>query len=85
MHGFDQERWEKEAVKIMADANHAKYSQNAHLGQMLKDTSPKVLAESSPHDLFWGTGKSVHARDAFNGWKGQNKLGEVLINIRDNL
>ena len=36
-----------------------KYGQNDHLMSLLKDTSGTVLAESSPFDLTWGTGKRI--------------------------
>ncbi len=56
-----------------------KYGQNERLMNLLKDTSGTVLAESSPFDLTWGTGKRITDPSAFSqNWQGQNLHGKLL-------
>ena len=53
---------------------------------MLKATGKKLLVQSSPHDKFWGTG--LHMRDKninqMHLW-GNNKMGELLMEVRSEL
>ena len=62
-----------------------KYSQNEDLKQYLKDTGTTTLAESSPFDLTWGTGRRMTHDQAFdkNNWPGQNLHGKLLMEVRN--
>ena len=54
--------------------------------EFLKTTQPLQLVESS-FDPMWGTGlplKNAHSTDPTH-WKNQGLLGEILMEIRDNL
>lgn len=82
---FDKGAWESVAEKCMIEANEAKYSQNPHLAKLLKETLPLKLAESSPFDKWWGTGKSVRHPTAHKDWDGKNIMGDILTNIREKL
>ena len=56
------------------------------LAEFLKTTRPLKLAESS-FDTLWGTGLplwNMHCTDQ-NHWKNQGLLGEILMEIRDEL
>lgn len=81
--GLSAKTWQPRAVDVMYEGLYAKFSQNPHLAQLLKETQPKRLAESSK-DSFWGTGKSLSDKTAFV-WDGSNKLGETLMLVRDRL
>ena len=83
--GFDKVAWEPIGIKHMIEATEAKYNQNPHLAKLLLETAPLVLAESSPFDTFWGTGKSLRHPTAHKDWEGKNKMGEILSQFRDNL
>jgi len=83
--GFDRIAWEPIGINHMIEATEAKYSQNPHLAKLLLETAPLVLAESSPFDTFWGTGKSLRHPTAYKDWEGKNKMGEILSQIRDKL
>ena len=54
--------------------------------QFLKTTRPLQLAESS-YDPMWGTGLPLHNPHCTDPayWKNQGLLGEILMEIRDNL
>ena len=63
-----------------------KYSQNDDLLELLKDTGNTVLAESSPFDKTWGTGRRITANNAHKqDWEGQNLHGKLLGEVRDEL
>ena len=68
--------WEEVKNEVMAKALKAKFTQNADLKELLLSTGTKALEEASPTDSYWGTGK--------NG-KGQNQLGKLLMELRDEL
>ena len=65
--GLDEDKWQGIVHEVMFKANMAKFTQYSELGDFLKSTRPKTLAEANPHDLFWGTGVHIHRRDAFEG------------------
>ncbi|WP_082979751.1 NADAR family protein [Labrys sp. WJW] len=67
--------WDIRRISIMETALKAKFS-DPILRKKLIDTYPKFLIESSMFDYFWGSGK--------NG-KGKNVLGNMLINLREEL
>jgi hypothetical protein len=53
-----------------------KFKQHPKLGQLLIDTKRKLLVEHTENDNYWG--------DAGNGC-GQNMLGKMLMQVRDEL
>ncbi len=81
--------WKKrEALKIMYDTCYAKFSQNDHLKKFLLDTGDAILIEASPRDRFWGVGTPLSDRQNLSDptkWRGQNNLGKILRQIRDEL
>jgi ribA/ribD-fused uncharacterized protein len=83
---YDHARWHQEgAKKVMKEAMLAKFSQNPDVQQFLINTGDKVIAESNPTDLYWGTGLSIWANDAAkkDQWKGGNQAGQLLMEVRD--
>lgn len=83
--GFDEERWKQVREDMMYKALKAKFDTNEDFRQAL--LSPqfhgKTFVEASKYDNIWGIGISV--KDAFEGkeWKGNNLLGKVLTQLRD--
>ena len=60
-------------------------SPNLKLKEKLKLTGDKILVEPT-WDLFWGGGATLASLDLKrNTWKGENRLGEILMNIRSDL
>lgn len=68
------QEWQKQKVSILKNGVMAKLRCNPHIKDMLMATKGKYLLEDTPI-YFWGKGR--------NG-KGQNKFGEILMDIRDN-
>ena len=60
-----------------------KYGQNEDLQELLKDTLGTTLAESSPFDKVWGTGRRMTHKDAFSkNYEGKNLHGKLLMEVR---
>jgi ribA/ribD-fused uncharacterized protein len=67
--------WDLIKEEIMYEICKAKFEQNEELRQKLLDTGDQHLEEGNTWgDRIWGT---------VNG-KGQNKLGKILMRVRDN-
>ena len=78
---------ERHRERIVYDGNFAKFIQNPELFNILMSTGEKILVEASPVDTIWGIGLSEDNPDALipDKWKGQNLLGKVLAQLRDDL
>jgi ribA/ribD-fused uncharacterized protein len=68
--------WDTVRDDIMRAGLRAKFTQHEDLKQLLISTGDKILQEASPTDVYWGIGKSG---------KGQNRLGVLLMELRDEL
>jgi ribA/ribD-fused uncharacterized protein len=72
-HGeIDPRGWEIRKVPAMRRALMAKFTQHPDLEKQLLDTGDAILHEDSPTDLVWGK-------------KGEDRLGKLLMEIRDEL
>lgn len=82
---FDAEKWDALSLNIVIKGNIAKFGQNPQLLGYLLSTGNKVLAEASPYDRIWGIGMDEsEARELYpHKWRGQNKLGFALMEVRD--
>ena len=78
--------WLQEGEKAMYHACKAKFTQNTYARQFLLATGERTLAEAST-DLIWGSGKRLNDQDTTNrhAWTGQNRLGKVLMKIRNEI
>lgn len=74
---FNAKKWNKLKVQIMKGLCRQKFENNSHLRQMLLMTEDAHLEErNSWGDTFWGTD--------VNG-QGENHLGKILMDIREEL
>jgi len=87
VQNFDAETWDAQSGEVVIRGNLAKFGQNEGLLQVLFATEDKVLVEASPYDKIWGIGmKQSEAEKAYpHIWKGTNKLGFALMEVRDML
>jgi ribA/ribD-fused uncharacterized protein len=60
----------------MREAVLAKFTQNADLRAVLLATGDADLVEHTSNDDYWGDGGDGH---------GKNKLGRILMSVRDEL
>ncbi|KAM3717388.1 N-glycosidase [Dirofilaria immitis] len=84
---FERELWSKISSDVMRRGNFAKYTQNPLLRKKLFYTYGSTLVECSPTDLEWGIGLDINEPDALSPskWRGKNKLGQILTEIREDL
>ena len=68
--------WEQVKNGIMREAVLAKFTQHGDIRAVLLATGDAVIVEDSPTDDYWGIG-------AHGG--GRNKLGKILMSVRDQL
>ncbi len=82
---FDGKKWSAVSKDIVVKGNLHKFAQNMELFKFLHDTGNKVLVEASPYDTIWGIGmrKSEDGITNPHNWKGLNKLGFALMEVRD--
>lgn len=85
INGFDLNTWYSNRVEIVQRACWLKFDQNPELKQKLLDTGIAYIAEASPFDKIWGIGLNKHqAKDMpSEHWRGQNLLGNILMEIRN--
>lgn len=67
--------WEEIKENIMLLGLREKFK-NDDLKELLIKTGKKKLIENSPYDKYWGIGKDG---------KGKNRLGELLMELREEL
>jgi ribA/ribD-fused uncharacterized protein len=68
--------WEEVKDGIMYEIVQAKFEQNPVLAKRLLDTGDAELIEGNTwNDRYWGVCAGI----------GQNKLGKILMRVRDNL
>lgn len=63
------------------------FKQNPHLEKALIDTFPRILAEATPRGPLWGIGLGLSdplIRNR-NTWRGDNWLGYLLTDVRNQI
>lgn len=84
--GFDANRWDKISEEVVLKGNLHKFGQNMKLFILLLNTGNMTLVEASPYDKIWGIGMTAEVADRYgypHVWKGKNKLGFILMEVRD--
>ena len=81
---FSNQVWMDEASSIVFRGQHAKFSQNRRLYDMLMSANP-LLVEASQYDPLWGIGidEATARRMSANEWPGRNLLGIILSDLRE--
>lgn len=76
--------WEDVKELYMLTLVQAKFNRYADLAVKLLDTYPSELIEGNYwNDKFWGMVKIEDK--GINGWVGYNKLGQILMRVRQEL
>lgn len=87
VQGFGPGLWDGPSKNAVFNACYFKFTQNPELGRLLLSTGNRVLAEAAPNDAVWGI--KMSAKDAAGvdpkQWKGENRLGTILMRVRDQL
>jgi len=84
---FNQEKWDYVSFDKMYDICYQKFTKNEYLKKVLIESFPKNLVEASPFDRRWGVGLSkLDDNILFEyKWLGENRLGNVLMKVRENI
>ena len=87
VEGFNGNVWDQNKDRIMYEVVLAKFQNNPLLKKRLLDTGNKTLIECNPSDPYWGIGLGLQETDIWNQskWKGENKLGQILGIVREEL
>ncbi len=86
VRNFDPTEWGKVAKEYVYIANLKKFEDNP-LREILLATGDLEIVEASPYDKIWGIGMGEDDPDRFDKtkWRGTNWLGEVLMQVREDL
>jgi ribA/ribD-fused uncharacterized protein len=81
---FVTEVWESKRDLIMETGVRAKFVQHPELRKELLATEDKLIGEADPRNTYWGIGTSMDLEKAKSPskWRGQNKLGKILMTLR---
>lgn len=84
---FNDERWNEVSFDKMYDVLMCKFSNNKEAKEELINSGNKILVEASPYDKIWGCGIGVDDDDVLQeeNWTGENRLGEVLMKVREDI
>lgn len=86
--GYDQQLWDENKYRIVYEGNFLRFTQNPELMKKLLEVPVGIrFVEASPKDKVWGIGmaENDHGVDDERNWKGENLLGQVLTELRNDL
>ena len=85
VNNFHKEIWDAKRLEIMMRGVKAKFVQHPELQKQLVETGDKQIGEADARDSFWGIGTSENTEKSGDPskWKGQNRLGKILMALRD--
>jgi len=82
---FVKEIWDDKRLDIMMRGVKAKFVQHPELQKQLVETEDRQIGEADARNSFWGIGTSENTEKSADPtkWKGQNRLGKILMALRD--
>lgn len=83
---FDNKIWDENKERIFKEILHDKFKLPDLRIKML-NTGSREFAEASPYDKIWGIGMRESHPDATikSKWKGDNLLGKILTEVRNEI
>jgi len=84
---FITEVWESKREAVMEQGVRAKFVQHPEVRKELLETGDTIIGKADARNTFWGigTGMSSEKSKSPSKWRGQNKLGKLLMEIRESL
>jgi ribA/ribD-fused uncharacterized protein len=81
------EAWETKKDEVMRAAVRAKFTHHPDLRTKLLDTGKRPIGFADARDIYWGIGTSMDTDKAKSAskWRGLNKLGKILEELRSRL
>ena len=85
--GFDEAVWAQVRDDVMRTGLRLKFEQNSGLRHRLLMTHNASLCEATANEKYWACGLNLNHKDLPNkaAWPGENKLGIMLMQLRDTL
>lgn len=85
MERFDPQLWYDAGYNIVKRGVRAKFLQHPEYAEILKATGNMDIAECNEADSIWGIGLSLEDDRRFDreSWRGENRLGRILMEIRE--
>ena len=84
---FDDKIWIKIREEIVYKGVREKFRQNPALAEKLEKTGKEIIAECAVKDRIWGIGLSMNDENRYciERWRGQNLLGKILMQVREDI
>ena len=84
INGVYNDKWQNEGYEVCFDGIQEKFAQNHTLFNMIKSTTPKILAKATT-DHLWGTGIALRDKCALDvdKWTSTGWLSRMLLTIRE--
>ena len=84
---LSDEVWDAKKDEVMTKAVRAKFTQYPELRSKLLETGDKPIGNADAREMYWGIGTSMDTDKARipSKWRGQNKLGHILMDLRKSL
>lgn len=81
---FSKEVWDSKRDEVMEHGVKAKFVQHPELRKQLLETNTKIIGEADARNTYWGIGTSISSDKSKkpSKWRGQNKLGKILMSLR---
>jgi ribA/ribD-fused uncharacterized protein len=81
---FEKEVWDSKKDEIMRVGIRTKFVQHPELRKQLLETGERMIGEADARNTYWGIGTSQTSDKAQHPdkWRGQNKIGKILMDLR---
>jgi ribA/ribD-fused uncharacterized protein len=81
---FKTEVWDSKKDEIMRKAVRAKFVQHPELRKQLMQTGDQKIGFADARDTYWAIGTSTESTKSLkpSKWRGQNRLGKLLMELR---
>jgi ribA/ribD-fused uncharacterized protein len=82
-----KDEWESKKDEVMGKAVRAKFTQHPEIRAKLLETGKRPIGFADARDIYWGIGTSMDTDKAKKAskWRGLNKLGKLLEDLRSRL
>ena len=84
---YDDNLWSSNRYDIVKPGLYEKFNQNKYLKDFILVFGKRIFVEASINDNIWGIGMNENDPliDNPENWKGENLLGKILSEIRDEI
>ena len=86
LRNYEHRKWKAAGMDIITKCNVIKYETHPLALEMLLSTEGKLIGEAT-EGMEWGIGLSILDDECLNPerWEGANKMGRILMRIRDSI